>query len=87
MQLEFANEDDETNLYRGDPFWTSNHISSYTGDEGENSSNNNPWHDFVYVKWQTTNNSSSIQETIITARIIFFFSKFLMDAKARTWNK
>jgi hypothetical protein len=74
MQVEFANEDDETNLYRGDPFWTSNHTSSFkVVEEGENAHNDNPWHDFVYVKWRTTNNSSSTYETIIPARILFFF--------------
>jgi hypothetical protein len=73
MQVEFANEDDETNLYRGDPFWTSSHISSFTVGEGGNSSSDNPWHDFVYVRWRITNNSSSIQDTIIPARILFFF--------------
>jgi hypothetical protein len=87
MQVEFANEDDETNLYRGDPFWTSNHTSSFkVVEEGENAHNDNPWHDFVYVKWRTTNNSSSTYETIIPARILFF-SKFQMDAMERTWTK
>jgi hypothetical protein len=66
----------ETVLYRGDPFWISNHGAiqeNQTSDIYDSLYKPDPWHDFAYIEWRTSSSDKSEDVTVIPGRILFFF--------------
>jgi hypothetical protein len=66
----------ETVLYRGDPFWISNHVAIQeiqTSDIYDSLYKPDPWHDFAYIEWRTSSSEKSEDVTVIPGRILFFF--------------
>jgi hypothetical protein len=66
----------ETVLYRGEPFWISNHGAiqeNKISDVYDSLYKPDPWHDFAYIEWRTSSSDKSEDVTVIPGRILFFF--------------
>jgi hypothetical protein len=69
-------QNNETVLYRGDPFWTGSHLGNSDNamvDVDESYHHPDPWHDFAYIKWRLDHSDHSEDCTVIPGRILFFF--------------
>jgi hypothetical protein len=72
-----TDEEAETVLYRGDPFWISSHGANPENwplhDYYDSLYQPDPWHDFAYIAWRTSSSDNSEDVTVIPGRIMFFF--------------